>query len=89
MIYRHFVYSNLVVMELCWCVLDSRIMHDEWKTSVIEPIFKEKCNVISCGSYRELKLLEHVMKIVERLLEWQIRTLVNLNKIQFGLMSGK
>ena len=36
-----------------------------------------------------MKLLEHAMKIVERILERQIRTLVNLNKMQFGFMSGK
>ena len=29
------------------------------------------------------------MKIVERVLERRIRTLVNLNKIQFGFMRGK
>ena len=29
------------------------------------------------------------MKIVERLLERQIRTLTNLNKMQFGFMPGK
>ena len=45
--------------------------------------------MISCGSYRGVKLLEHAMKIVERVLERRIRTLVNLNKMQFGFMPGK
>ena len=44
---------------------------------------------MSCGSYRGVKLLQHAMKIVERVLERQIRTLVNLNKMQFGFMPGK
>ena len=64
-------------------------MPNEWKTSVIVPIFKEKGDVMSCGSYREVKLLEHAMKIVERVLERRIRTLVNLNKMQFGFMPVK
>ena len=34
-------------------------------------------------------MLKHAVKIVERILERQIRTLVNLNKMQFGFMSGK
>ena len=38
-----------VMMELCWCVLDGRGMPDEWKTSVIVPIFKGKDDVMSCG----------------------------------------
>ena len=78
-----------VMMELFQHVLDGRGMPDEWKTTVIVPIFKGKGDVMSCGSYREVKLLEHVMKIVERILERQIRTLVNLNKMQFGFMPGK
>ena len=78
-----------VMMELCQRVLDGRGMPDEWKTSVIVPIFKGKGDVMSCGSYRGVKLLEHSMKIVERVLERRIRTLVNLNEMQFRFMPGK
>ena len=65
------------MMELCQHILDGRRMPDEWKTSVIVLIFKGKGDVMSCRSYREVKLLEHGMKIVERVLERRIRTLVN------------
>ena len=78
-----------VMMELCQRVLDGRGMPDEWKTSVIVPIFKEKDDVMSCGSYRGVKLLEHAMKTVERVLERRIRTLVILNEMQFGFIPGK
>ena len=44
---------------------------------------------MSCGSYRGVKLLEHAMKIVERVLGRRKRTLINLNKMQFGFMPGK
>ena len=64
-------------------------MPDEWKTSVIVPIFKGKGDVMSCGSIRGVKLLEHAMKIVERVLERGIRTLVNLNEMQFRFTPGK
>ena len=56
---------------------------------MITPIFKEKGDVMSCGSYRGVKLLEHAMKIVERVLERQIRTLVILNEMQFKFMPAK
>ena len=39
-----------VMMELCQHVLDGGGMPDEWKTSVIVPIFKGKGDVMSCGS---------------------------------------
>ena len=64
-------------------------MPDGWKTSVIVPIFKGKGHVMSCGSYRGVKLLEHAIKIVERVLERRIRTLIKLNKMQLGLMPAK
>ena len=78
-----------VMMELCQLVLDGRGMPDEWKASVIVPIFKGKGDVMSCGSYRGVKLLEHAIKIVERVLERQLQTLVNLNEMQFEFMPGK
>ena len=65
-----------VMIELFQHVLDGRGMSDEWKTSVIVPIFKGKGDVMSCGSYRGVKLLEHVMNIIERVLERRIRTLI-------------
>ena len=45
--------------------------------------------MINCESYRGVKLLEHAAKIVERVLERRIRTLVSVNKMQFGFMPGK
>ena len=57
-----------VMMELRQHVLNGRGMPDEWKTSVIVPIFKGKGDVMSCGSYRGVQLREHAMKIVERVL---------------------
>ena len=75
-----------VVMELYQRTLDGRGMPDEWKTSVIVPIFKGKEDVMSCGSCRGVKLLKHAMKIGERVSERRIRTLVNSNKMQFGFM---
>ena len=78
-----------VMIELCQRVLDGRGKPDEWKTSVIVPIFKGKDDVVSCGSYRGVKLPEHPMKFVERILERQIQTLINLNKMKFRFIPGK
>ena len=61
-----------VMMELCQRVLDGTGMTYKWKTSVIVPIFKGKGDVMSCGSYRKVKLLEHAMKIVEKVPESRI-----------------
>ena len=44
---------------------------------------------MDCGAYRGVKLLEHAMKIVERVLENRIRGLVTIDDMQFGFMPGK
>ena len=77
------------MMELFRRVLNGRGMPDEWKTCVIVPIFIGKGNVMSCGSYREVKVLEDAVKIVKRVLERRIQTLVNLKEMRFGFMPGK
>ena len=75
--------------KLCQRVFDGKGMPEEWKTSVVVPIFKGKADVMDCGAYRGVKLLEHAMKIVERVLENRIRELVMIDEIQFGFMPGK
>ena len=62
-----------VIKKLCQRVFDGKGMPEEWKTSVVVPIFKGKGDVMDCGAYRRVKLLEHAMKIVERVLENRIR----------------
>ena len=78
-----------VIKKLCQRVLDGKGMPEEWKTSVVVPIFKGKGDVMECGAYRVVKLLEHAMKIVERVLKNRIRGLVTINDMQFGFMPGK
>jgi len=42
-----------------------------------------------CGSYRGIKLLEHAMKVVERIFEHRIRQQIDIYDMQFGFMKGK
>ena len=77
------------MVELCQRVLDRKEMSDKRQTSGLVPIFKEKGDVRSWTTYRGVKLLEHAMKIVERVLERRIRELVNIDSMQFGLFLEK
>ena len=70
-------------------MLDGKGMPDEWQTSVKVPHFKGKGDVINCNTYRGVKLLEHTIKIVEKVLEGRIRELVNIDSMQFGFMPGR
>ena len=63
--------------ELCQRVLDGREMPYEWKTNMIEPI--SLLDIMSCVTCREVKLLEHAMKIVDKVPKRRIRTLISLD----------
>ena len=78
-----------VMKKLYQRVLDGKGMSEKWKTSVVVPIFKGKGDVMDCGACRGVKLLEHAMKIVERVLENRIRELIMIDEMQFGFMPGK
>ena len=79
-------FSVGVMKKLCQRRLDGEGMSKEWKTSVVVPIFKGRGDVMECGAYRGVKLLEYAMKIVERVLENGIRELVMIDDMQFGFM---
>ena len=42
-----------------------------------------------CGSYRGVKLLEHGMKVIERVIERRLRSTIEINEMQCGFMPGK
>jgi len=42
---------------------------DDWKSSILLLVFKGKGDPMECGSYRAKKLLEHAMKVIERVYE--------------------
>ena len=60
----------LVVIQKCLC---------SWKSSVVLPIYKGKGDPMECGSYRGIKLLEHAMKVVERIFEERIRQQIDID----------
>ena len=75
--------------ELCNRVIRERKIPEDWKKSEIVPIFKGKGDPLECGSYRAIKLLEHGMKVVERVLEMRIRDQVKIDEMQFGFTPSK
>ena len=62
---------------------------EDWKSSVVLPIYKGKVEPMECVSYRGIKLLEHAMKVVEKIFEHRIRQQIDVDDMQFGFMEGK
>ncbi|KAK3546573.1 hypothetical protein QTP70_029961, partial [Hemibagrus guttatus] len=70
-------------------VLESERMPEEWRRSVLVPIFKNKGDVQSCSNYRGIKLMSHTMKVWERAVEARLRKVVEICEQQYGFMPRK
>ncbi|KAK3538295.1 hypothetical protein QTP70_035062, partial [Hemibagrus guttatus] len=70
-------------------VLESERMAEEWRRSVLVPIFKNKCDMQSCSNYRGIKLMSHTVKLWERVVEARLRKVVEICEQQYGFMPRK
>ena len=62
---------------------------DDWKKSWMVTVYKGKGDSLECGSYRGIKLLDHAMKLFERVIEEKVRSRVCFDDMQFGFSKGK
>ena len=78
-------------VDLLWDLMIKIEEHipDEWRESVLVPIYKEKGDVQECQNYRGIKLLSHTMKIWERIVDKRLRGEVEVAEEQFGFMPGR
>lgn len=58
-------------------------MTSEWDDSFFFSVFKGKDEAIDTGNYRGLKLTQHVLKVVKRIIEVIIRDVLNVDVMQF------
>ena len=64
-------------------------MPEEWRRSVLIPIYKNKEDAQCCENYGGIKLMSHTMKVWERIIEARLRDSVEISKQQYGFMPGK
>ena len=83
------MYHIVELPEICSGIVKEGCIPEDWKSSVILSIYKEKGDPMECGSYRGIKLLEHAIKVVERIFEHRIRQQIEVDDMQFGFMKGK
>ena len=73
------VFRNSMIKEKC---------PHEWENSTTVPIYKGKGDPLQCNKYRGLRLLEHGMKLWEKILERRLRDVVSISNNQFGFKAG-
>ena len=71
------------VSELGIPVIGRRYMPDELD------LLQDSNSTLERGNYRGLKLLDHVMKGIERVIEKIIRERISIDDMQFGFMPGR
>ena len=81
--------STEMVHDLISDIVKEAEIPDDWQESIILNCYKGKGDATDRGNYRGLKLTEHVMKILERVVEKLIRSKININAMQFGFMPGR
>ncbi|GFR99752.1 RNA-directed DNA polymerase from mobile element jockey-like [Elysia marginata] len=62
-----------IMVDIIGTVWEEEEMPEDWKQSEIVPIYKQKGDPLDCGNYRGIKLLEHGMKILEKIIEGRLR----------------
>ena len=62
---------------------------EEWRTSTITPIYKQKGDHLECNNARGITLLSHTLKLWERVVESRLRKTVNISEGQHGFQPGK
>ena len=58
--------SVALLTSLCNLIVAHGRIPDDWKSSILLPVFKGKGDPMEYGSYRAIKLLEHAMKVIDR-----------------------
>ena len=77
-----------VLWNLMRVIMENEEIPDEWRESLLIPIFKEKGDIQSCENYRGIKLMSHTLKLLERIIDGRLRQEVRIGKQQLGFMKG-
>jgi len=77
------------ILDFCNGIVKEGSNPEDWKSSLVLPIYKGKGDPMECGSYRGIKLLGHAVKVVERIFEYRIRQQIEIDDMQFGFLKGK
>src|SRR6266540_6099782 len=70
-------------------IFRSNKMPEEWRRSILVPIFKNKGDIQSCTNYRGIKLMSHTTKLWERVIEHRLRRVKSVTQNEFGFMPGR
>ena len=81
--------GTMWITDICNRVVREGRIPEDWCKSWMVNVYKGKGDALECGSYRGIRLLEHVLKVLERVIEARVRKIVKIDDMQFGFMPGR
>ena len=78
-----------MIQDLIEDIIFENRIPSEWQKSHIVSVYKGKGDALKRSSYRGLKLIDQVMKVLESVVEGFIRQRVVINDMQCGFMQGQ
>ena len=72
--------------ELIISVVKHGKIPEDWEMSFIHNVYKGKGDALNRGNYRGLKLTEHAMKVMERIVDGMIREMIAIDEMQFAFV---
>ena len=81
--------GTLWMTDVCNAVVKDVKIPEDWSRSWMVNVYKGKGDALACGSYRGIELLEHAMKVLERVIEGRVKKILKTDSMQFGLMAGR
>ena len=75
--------------ELIISVVKYGKIPEDWEMSFILDLYKSKGDALNRGNYIGLKLTEHVMKVMERIVDGMIREMIAIDEMQFAFVPGR
>ena len=81
--------GTMWMTDVCNAVVRDGKIPEDWSRSWMVNVYDGKGDALTCGSYRGIKLLEHAMKVLERVIEGRVRKIVKIDDMQFGFMAGR
>ncbi|XP_066968141.1 uncharacterized protein [Macrobrachium rosenbergii] len=77
------------MLDLLKAIGEEEEMPRDCEESLMVYIYKQKGDVMECGNYRGIKLTEHGLKVLERIMVERLREIVKIGKQQYGFMRGR
>ena len=78
-----------MIADLANSIIKAGQIPKQWEESFIINVYKGKGDAMERGNYRGLKLLDHALKVIERVVVKIVRKHVNIDDMQFGFMPGR